>query len=494
MFVLLTLLAGCGTDKPATGNSLADTTHSDRDTQANPPASPVTPAIPAPAPPPPNTAPSISDIPALDALEGETFYLMPGAEDQDGDLLQFQVQGLPHWASFNADTGAISGTPPTGSAGVYGEILITVSDGQAADTTAPFRIRVARSTPVPTPAPAPMPASQPSPPKPVQPAIPANTPVAQPTNPPSTPDPVVRKYRPGHYIAMNRYDDHPAIINAVKPGVVGMQIRYTWASLEPSFNQYDFSNIRADLALLAAQGMQLVIFVEDKSFTAEIPTPPYLRNHTLANRHNGYTSMRWQPYVVTRLNLLLEALGKEFDDHPNVEGIALQESALSLDDAPLEANGYTPEKYRDALLSNLRAAARHFPSSQVFWYMNFLQGKQDYLRDIAFAVAPLGVAVGGPDVLPDDIYLQTHTYPMYEEFKGKMTLFNSMQYNSYNHRHKHSSYPTKYWTMAELFRFARDRLHVNYLFWNRKAWKDPEDSYSWQQALPVINSNPSFNR
>lgn len=80
---------------------------------------------------------------------------------------------------------------------------------------------------------------------------------------------------------MNRYDDHTDMIEAIKPGVKGFQIRYTWRSLEPWQGGYDFSEIRKDLKLAESQGMQLVVFVEDKSFNGKYPTPGYLKHLTV---------------------------------------------------------------------------------------------------------------------------------------------------------------------------------------------------------------------
>jgi len=47
--------------------------------------------------------------------------------------------------------------------------------------------------------------------------------------------------------------------------------------------------------------------------------------------------------------------------------------------------------------------------------------------------------------------------------------------------------------MEELFAYARDRLHVNYLFWNHKTWSKPPGSWNWDDALDVIEKNPDFN-
>lgn len=303
-----------------------------------------------------------------------------------------------------------------------------------------------------------------------------------------------QKYNPGHYISMNAWDDQDDMLTALKPGVIGLQKRYQWRVLEPSLNSYDFSEVQADLDLLASQGRQLVVFIEDKTFKDEYATPVYLHiNYTLANRAGGYTAVRWDPYVIERFNALIAKLGMEFDGHPAFEGIAIQESAHGIPDSFANANGYSPEIYRDALVEVLLSAANSLPTSQVFWYMNFLPGKMSYINEIANTVASMGVAMGGPDVLPDNYALKKHTYPFYDQLQGQLTLFNSMQYNSYKHQHADALSPSKYWTMDELFLFARDQLHVNYLFWNRKVWADYADSYSWLDALITIESNPEFN-
>jgi len=158
----------------------------------------------------------------------------------------------------------------------------------------------------------------------------------------------------------------------------------------------------------------------------------------------------------------------------------------------LDSNGYTPEKYRDALIYTLMSAASSMPNSRVFWYMNFLVRKQDYLAEIARAVAPAGVVMGGPDILPDDPDLKS-VYPLYDEFEGVMPLFCSVQPNSYRHIHATSGWSTKYWTMQQLFNFGRDRLHLNYVFWSNVTKPAPSDSYTIDNAYPVIANNQEFN-
>jgi hypothetical protein len=309
-----------------------------------------------------------------------------------------------------------------------------------------------------------------------------------------------RKYHPGHYVSLNRWDG-PAIFDTVQqPGVVGVQVRYEWIDLEPAYNQYDFSAIRTDLDRIAGTGLKLVAFIEDKSFRNERYTPPYLwESHTLPIRQatpgEGFVSKRWAPWVVQRWLALMDALSAELDGHPDFEGVAIQETAIGIIDAVADAEGYTPEKYRDALIDQVSGSAARFDSSRVFWYVNFLKGNQSYLTDAIGATYPLGVAIGGPDVLPDNYALNVHVYPKLRALNAEVEadqaiVFNSCQYDSFRHEHADPSAATKYWTPAELIQWARSELKIRYLFWNRPAQPSPWDSYDIDHAYEALPLEP----
>ena len=90
---------------------------------------------------------------------------------------------------------------------------------------------------------------------------------------------------------------------------------------------------------------------------------------SLRNRVEGIPGLRFAELIRTG-----EGEGMIISSYH--DSIAFQESALSLDDAVLHANGYTPEAYRDALQRQLRAATQGLPRSRVFWYMNFRPGSR----------------------------------------------------------------------------------------------------------------------
>ena len=95
-----------------------------------------------PTDPPPNNAPTISGTPATTVTTGKTYSLTPTASDPDGDALSFSIVNRPAWASFSSTTGHLSGAPASTSAGEYVDIVISVSDGQASASLAPFSILV----------------------------------------------------------------------------------------------------------------------------------------------------------------------------------------------------------------------------------------------------------------------------------------------------------------------------------------------------------------
>ena len=306
-----------------------------------------------------------------------------------------------------------------------------------------------------------------------------------------------RKFNKGHYVALMSYDDSTKMMAAsMKPGVRGFLKRYDWRELEPTQGNYNFSEIQSDLIWCAANGMQLVVMIEDKSFRGGTnPAPVYLANYSVPNLGGGHTMLRWNPTVVTRFKALVAAMGAKFDSNKAFEGIATQETAPSLSGTALSANGYTAEKYRDAYINVLTAAAAAMPTSRVFWYVNFIPGNNSgsYIASIAAAVASEGVVLGCPDVAPDNKALQTRTYPIFDQFQGKMPMFGQVEGMVYEHLHATSGYATKYWTMTEIYFFAKTDLHANYMFWVRLPVATPADSNDYYDALPVIAKYPVIN-
>lgn len=311
------------------------------------------------------------------------------------------------------------------------------------------------------------------------------------------------KRHPGHYAAVNESEEIQSIRHLDEPALRGVSKRYYWADLEPTKGAYNLEAIKRDLEFLKARDKQLVVFITDKTFRAgRNPLPSYLAEYTLPNGR-GITAMRWNPVVVERFVALNRALARAFDDDPNFEGVAFQESALMLGPELRRKHGYSAEKYRDALIRILTESSQAFRRSQVFWYMNHLEGNDPYLGAIAKAVVGSPVVMGGPDILPYRRRLQA-TYQLYEEFKGRLPLFCSAQDDSYRHdkndsRNMGNAAVTRnlpppaegYVPMEQIFLFARDKLHVKYLFWSC-TYHAGSGAFNYDDAVAVMRKYPAF--
>ena len=98
-----------------------------------------------------NDAPIITGTPSTSVNAGESYIFTPIATDLDNSLteLTFSIVNKPDWASFNENTGELSGTPPASAFDTTTSgIEISVSDGSLPDTLLPaFDISVTGTPP-----------------------------------------------------------------------------------------------------------------------------------------------------------------------------------------------------------------------------------------------------------------------------------------------------------------------------------------------------------
>jgi hypothetical protein len=90
----------------------------------------------------PNRPPTISGTPATSVLQGVAYSFQPTATDPDGNTLTFSIANKPAWASFDAATGRLTGTPGAANVGTTTGIVISVSDGAASASLPAFNIAV----------------------------------------------------------------------------------------------------------------------------------------------------------------------------------------------------------------------------------------------------------------------------------------------------------------------------------------------------------------
>ena len=99
-----------------------------------------------------NDAPVISGMPSNSVAEDSTYGFTPTASDVDaGDTLSFSISNAPSWTSFDASTGALTGTPTNDNIGLTSNIVITVTDSASATASlAAFSISVGNTNDAPT--------------------------------------------------------------------------------------------------------------------------------------------------------------------------------------------------------------------------------------------------------------------------------------------------------------------------------------------------------
>ena len=91
----------------------------------------------------PNAAPTISGTPSTSVVPGDSYTFRPTATDPNGDSITFEIQNRPSWASFDAATGRLSGTPTPAEVGTYQGVVISAYDGTLRTSLQAFSISVA---------------------------------------------------------------------------------------------------------------------------------------------------------------------------------------------------------------------------------------------------------------------------------------------------------------------------------------------------------------
>jgi len=285
---------------------------------------------------------------------------------------------------------------------------------------------------------------------------------------------------PHHYVFFDRERERIAEATFLSTKAFeGAQLKYTWRELERQEGSYDFGPIEHDLAFLGSKGKKLFIQLQDASFETNImPVPGYLvaepRYHggadlqyTIENddeRHatpEGWVARRWDPAVRERYHRLLLALGHQFDGR--VEGINLPETAVDFGETGiLYPKGFTPEVYRDAIVTNMAVLKRAFPHSVAMQYANFMPGAETNLQRVYEAARELRVGVGGPDLLPYKPWQMRNSYPLIRAFCGAAPTGIAVQDGNYQHRNPKTGRQV---TVPELLDFAGQYLKVDYIFW-----------------------------
>ena len=303
---------------------------------------------------------------------------------------------------------------------------------------------------------------------------------------------------PRHFIFFDRERQRIAEPDFLEnQNVAGAQLKYSWRELEPERDRYDFRSLLNDLAFLEKHNKRLFVQLQDVSFSEAILVPDYLvkdpvfgggvaRQYVVDGdtaRFDGWVARRWDPAVRARFIKLLEALGAELDGR--IEGLNLAETALVFGGIDKHPAGFTFERYLESVKEIGNAARKAFARSSVILYANFMPGEwlpendRGYLRAVYAHADSIGLGVGGPDLRPYRKGQLKHSYPLIAARGAKVRAGIAVQDGNLDDEDPATGEPI---AVADLYRFAKERLRLDYIFWGT------QEPYYSKQVLPFIDA------
>ncbi|WP_108064300.1 putative Ig domain-containing protein [Poseidonibacter lekithochrous] len=99
-----------------------------------------------------NDNPTISGTPVTTIAEDSTYSFIPNGNDVDAnDTLTYSITNKPTWATFNTETGALTGTPANADVGITNDVVISVTDNNSSPIfLVPFNLEVTNVNDAPT--------------------------------------------------------------------------------------------------------------------------------------------------------------------------------------------------------------------------------------------------------------------------------------------------------------------------------------------------------
>jgi hypothetical protein len=88
---------------------------------------------------------AIAGAPITDVLVGAAYHFQPSLVARGAVPLRFNIENKPRWASFDAATGSLTGTPSAADVGTYEHILISATNGLGRAALPEFSISVTQT-------------------------------------------------------------------------------------------------------------------------------------------------------------------------------------------------------------------------------------------------------------------------------------------------------------------------------------------------------------
>jgi hypothetical protein len=347
------------------------------------------------------------------------------------------------------------------------------------------------------------------------------------------------KWNPGHYMASYSVLYGGSTISRVQSemddlnnqdAIIGYRAYITWAALEPTKGNYDFSVLDAVLARLKTgfnKPKRLVIYLwmyyqgamgsnDTRILPMYVQTDPAYGASPVAGRYgwwgknsNGastgqYAVAAYYPPVMDRLVALVQALGKHYDSNPSVEAIEFMENSTIVQSAAHLGSvdpHYSDSVYLAQTQRLLSAATAAFPHTSVAM-------DNSYFVNSSFGVtltqwlAANRMALGAPDTWGQTGLDQ---YGTDKQNDGLETYLGSSQFGGKDLRSKmplmmaiespelQGPYFAKYggpWTPTDMINALNQTYQASHAFWQHMTGSDVPDAAQWSNLAAACAQHP----
>ena len=283
----------------------------------------------------------------------------------------------------------------------------------------------------------------------------------------------LKKFHPGHYTRGAGELDLADLTLALANGFVGARVDLPWARLEPQRGEYDFALITEYLRWGEVNNRHLVFMLFDRDFkrpgASSRIVPRWLNAAGQVAPFNakvdnaGCVAKIWLSQVNDYRIELLTAIAAAFDDHPNLEAISLQETALG-GISPTTQRDYSHAAYSSEIVRLIHAVAPVLRQTQLWQSINWLGPKDaPYLANIAAAMQQ--TRAGGL-TNPDSVPWQPTEKPMYAVMQANAAAIPVAFGNDTSQLDKPGGRYTDFTQLVQMiFNFAQER-GAHYVIWN----------------------------
>jgi hypothetical protein len=301
------------------------------------------------------------------------------------------------------------------------------------------------------------------------------------------------KWHPGHYAMLGRNNTHEHTMQIAQlsndTAITGFFVSFSWHTLEPAFNQYDFSLIDSYLSQLRQLNTtkRLVVRIMDRRFGSDDPTaivPEYLRvdpayNGGIVRTRPGHAARLWEAPVMDRLISIYQALAQRYDSDPLFEGAFTEESTLGFP-APNFPPGYSHDLLAEQYVRFMKAVKPLMPTSNLFFNANFI-GSPTIMSDLFQEMRNASVGAGGQNVSFGSP-TQGQRALMGEfgaDYRLELPIAHAVEAVELSGSRGNV-------TPQQIATYAYDVLHNHYLFWARNASQGAEGQQWWTGVLPYL--------